>query len=1114
MSGLSEAESRWLEQGRTWPDRLQAWAIAGAGVEPVADHDSADHDPRIAEFGAAWRAAIDPEGFGAWAERLQRAGLTPGDIGALLPAVDRAPPHADDPPPWWATFTRLRSACKQAAKLQSSSPISDADRDFAALVDAVSSEAADVAFAHLLAPMVATSWQRLCTQCPAARALPESAAADARRALLQRLSEIGSSALGADFSDTRRAGATIMLAIGASPDTPGTSTNRYLTWCHDHLTDGCAHLWNRFPVLCRLLATVCDQWRMNLTDMLERVAADRTELAQHFGIAQSSVLSHIEWGLSDPHRGGRTVSVLHFSASADDPAVHPEPGVSAGDPDPAARVTRIVYKPKDLRIEQRFQDVLDLVGDWLQDDSWRAQTIHAVSDTYGYAEFLPATPCQNDAQLSVFYRNAGRLLAVLHLLGASDAHCENLIACGTMLHLIDAETLFESPRNDSGDDPAPSLMAESVLRVGMLPGWSVSGKAQRIFDVSALGVDSTTTEPRQLPGWRWPNTDDMVRSVITAPPSQPTSLPVPAGSDNPLAEHRADVEAGFVEVYRAAMDPDRQAALCTAIEAFRGVRRRIVLRATRVYAIVAEQAATADALTDVTRRAVALEQLARSALLAPPGHWTWEVFGAELLDLDNLDIPYFDVSLGSATIDSAAGPIAGVLNGDADSLTTAQQRVAELSEADLAWQCRLIRGSIRSRYVRMSGGQQLGPARVDAPPAYDPEQVVQTVFDAISAGAIDNGRGNFTWLTLSLLPDGDRVLLSLVGDSLYDGRIGIAAFQDMVRATGPRNLTEVTLRPVWERADASESSARHRFVRNLGIGWTGLGGLLRLWDVPAFARLCDTAVAALTPNHIAGDRTFDLLGGVAGLIGPLARRQRHHPDAHTAHLLRLAAQHLAAAQFADGGWPFREASGPLTGLSHGASGMGMAMIEAGVALDDADFIAAGVRAFDFERAHFDEARGNWPDFRHHALGPDGQPTAMVAWCHGAPGIGLARLQALTLLPDHPDAEVWRSELDVAMTTTLTSPLGTLDHLCCGNLGRAAVLQIAGSAMAQQQWLHAADTITAEVLARAMADGRFRFPYDDPDTTGAQSPGFMNGLAGVGAHVWASSRAGHLGAILM
>ena len=77
---------------------------------------------------------------------------------------------------------------------------------------------------------------------------------------------------------------------------------------------------------------------------------------------------------------------------------------------------------------------------------------------------------------------------------------------------------------------------------------------------------------------------------------------------------------------------------------------------------------------------------------------------------------------------------------------------------------------------------------------------------------------------------------------------------------------------------------------------------------------------------------------------------------------------------------------------------------------------------------------------------------MVAWCHGAAGIGLARARALDLAPDHPDAAVWRHELEVAMATVAACPLGPTDHLCCGSLGRAAILRGVGRWAGRSAWV--------------------------------------------------------------
>jgi lantibiotic modifying enzyme len=180
--------------------------------------------------------------------------------------------------------------------------------------------------------------------------------------------------------------------------------------------------------------------------------------------------------------------------------------------------------------------------------------------------------------------------------------------------------------------------------------------------------------------------------------------------------------------------------------------------------------------------------------------------------------------------------------------------------------------------------------------------------------------------------------------------------------------------------------------------------------------------------------------------------------------------------------------------------MGLALLEAGAALSDADLIEAGARAFAWERTVFVAKAGNWPDFRYLSETPMDGPVFMVAWCHGAAGIGLARLRAMELLPGHPHAGAWREDLEIAMQTTADSPLGNSDHLCCGTLGRAAVLHIAGKSTGNSTWISAADTITRRVAARARSRGRFTLPYDDPGTTGPSIPNLMNGLAGIGVHM--------------
>lgn len=73
-------------------------------------------------------------------------------------------------------------------------------------------------------------------------------------------------------------------------------------------------------------------------------------------------------------------------------------------------------------------------------------------------------------------------------------------------------------------------------------------------------------------------------------------------------------------------------------------------------------------------------------------------------------------------------------------------------------------------------------------------------------------------------------------------------------------------------------------------------------------------------------------------------------------------------------------------------------------------------ALAFERSTRDPHTGLWPDLRDIA-----DAGAMSAWCHGAPGIGLARAELRDYLSDDDDAV--RSDLRDAARLTLASGLG-------------------------------------------------------------------------------------------
>jgi lantibiotic modifying enzyme len=107
----------------------------------------------------------------------------------------------------------------------------------------------------------------------------------------------------------------------------------------------------------------------------------------------------------------------------------------------------------------------------------------------------------------------------------------------------------------------------------------------------------------------------------------------------------------------------------------------------------------------------------------------------------------------------------------------------------------------------------------------------------------------------------------------------------------------------------------------------------------------------------------------------------------------------------------------------------------------------------------------------------------VAWCHGAAGIGLARAAGLPYLDDG----LVRQEVETAAKTTYRDGFGRNHSLCHGDLGNLETLLSAG-----EEWTQAHNRLSGAILEGIRQRGPLcGVPF------GLETPGLMNGLAGIG-----------------
>ncbi len=186
------------------------------------------------------------------------------------------------------------------------------------------------------------------------------------------------------------------------------------------------------------------------------------------------------------------------------------------------------------------------------------------------------------------------------------------------------------------------------------------------------------------------------------------------------------------------------------------------------------------------------------------------------------------------------------------------------------------------------------------------------------------------------------------------------------------------------------------------------------------------------PRFVEADQQWDVIGGCAGLIGPLLRLST--PKA--IDFAVLAGDRLLAAQDANGSWRPASAQVGLLGFSHGTAGYAAALARLHQSTGEDRFLMGARRALLHEREHFHPDVGNWPDYRGQKPSGEGH-SYMTSWCHGAPGIALGRA---CLWDTSGWDEHCSDEISIALQTTATPDPAGMDHLCCGSLGLMVLLR--------------------------------------------------------------------------
>jgi type 2 lantibiotic biosynthesis protein LanM len=374
--------------------------------------------------------------------------------------------------------------------------------------------------------------------------------------------------------------------------------------------------------------------------------------------------------------------------------------------------------------------------------------------------------------------------------------------------------------------------------------------------------------------------------------------------------------------------------------------------------------------------------------------------------------------------------------------------------------------------------------------------------DALWAGERCNWLGD----SMEFTDNAWSVVHRALGPDLYGGTSGIALFLARLhRLTGER-LFQITAEGAMAHAGARARDIASTGRMGFYSGWTGIAyAMAELGDAFNNDEFHERGFALVfeAARDAAENPGLDVVGGSAGAIPALiSLHRRYSRDGVLPLAVKLGEHLLATARHDDVGWSWNTLDGQterdLTGFSHGAAGIGWALLELYAETSNATFRDAAERGFAYERQWFSNEHENWPDFRTIASPAPGggQSNFSIAWCHGAPGIGLSRLRAYEIL----GSEDLKREAEAAIRTTtkvLAYPGYGLQSdftLCHGRSGNAELLIYAAEVLRDD-----ASRASSETLGRQGVEyfGRNNLPWPCGVPGGGETPNLMLGLAGIG-----------------
>jgi len=866
------------------------------------------------------------------------------------------------------------------------------------------------------------------------------------------------------------------------------STALYSAFVKELQKSGIHQLFIDIPVLLRLIALVTRQWINTSSIFLQRLMNDFSELSHlYLENEKNPQINEIKGDLSDPHNFGFSVLILETLAGS-----------------------KIVYKPKDLKLDVEWSALIEKLN--LNNPSIKLKAARtSAKNGYGWTEFIIHQDCLSEEEFPLFFQRAGSLLALFHNFASGDMHYENIIACGSYPVPIDLEMILQAtaPENEL---PAPEQKAlniankkivNSVLSVGMLPIYTRLTN-NKIIDIGGLNGDVRSFS---LGTWHNINTDAMRWSKEKKSEDYFPNIPHVGEHYAKLGDHLEHFITGFEQYSHFLLKVKDVQGVGYFLDSFKQLPVRKLIRPTRFYSMLMQRLKDYRNMGDGITWSVQADFLARLADWDNAQDIIWPLQQSERKALLNLNIPHFTTPSDGNEINDLEGYLAST--DSISGIKRASDRFENLCNDEIAWQSQVIRLSTATVSHSDEDLADRYSINRSVPSAYLVENertklfldTAQMVFDRILKNSYEMEE-SAAWIGIDWLGDSESAQLLPHSDDLYNGNAGIALFLSAYyHYSHDQRAKELAKKAMSVICHQMSQASAARWARNIGIGGaSGLGSIVysftiiaSLLDDPLYYEMAEKAAMLFTADLIAADESLDVIGGSAGAILGLLKLHRSTESKIALDAAIKCGEHLLGkARLGETGkrsWnPASSLSEkPLNGMSHGASGYAYALYCLAAVTTRSDFLDAADECIAYEKFHFDPEQNHWRDFRDEMAN-----FLACQWCHGAIGIGLARIGISKVWGNYQ--EHFNEDLIIAQDAVTRAWPNKVDNLCCGTMGSIEFINELGKTRNEHELMNLAAERLESIIRAQHEDGEFKF-YAGGNVD--FNLGFFRGAAGIG-----------------